>query len=247
MSLSSGELLIKESLTEVDPELATPQGHPLEIRHFNWVWHCQQEAPLPREQPVPPHLSVSVLKVLTLETMSSQLLVLIFFLADLKWKRKHYFRFIVRLWTVNSGDQEGVRRLALIREVPEEWQSWKGGSKIPEAPTWWQATGSPEWRCPPLCCNGLFAETSDISDKWDVLKDSQVFTCDLLAPLLLDSRLSSHWAGHKLGPGSHGSGLISRASSSHHPSRPSPGQTQRDRRQAVNTPEVFTIGQLMTL
>ena len=79
MTPSSGLLLIKESLTEVDPELATPQGYPLEIRHLNCVRHCQQEAPLPREQPVPPHLSVSVLKVLALETMSSQLFVLIFF------------------------------------------------------------------------------------------------------------------------------------------------------------------------
>ena len=78
MSLSSGELLIKESLTKVDPELATPQGYPLEIRHLNCVRHCQQEAPLPREQPVPTNLSVSVLKVLALEAMSSQLLVLIF-------------------------------------------------------------------------------------------------------------------------------------------------------------------------
>ena len=79
MSLSFGELLIKESLTKVDPELATPKGYPLKIRHFNLVRHCQQEAPLPREQPVPPHLSVSVLKVLALETMSSQFIVLIFF------------------------------------------------------------------------------------------------------------------------------------------------------------------------
>ena len=74
MSLSSAVLLIKESLTKVDPELATPQGNPFEIRHFNWVRNCEQEAPLPCEQPVPPHLSVSVLRELTLKTMSSQLI-----------------------------------------------------------------------------------------------------------------------------------------------------------------------------
>ena len=61
-------VLIKESLTKVDSKLATPQGYPLDIRHFNIVRHCEQETPLPSEHPVPPHLSVSVLKMLTLKT-----------------------------------------------------------------------------------------------------------------------------------------------------------------------------------
>ena len=113
-------VLIKESLTKVDPKLATPQGYPFEIRHFNWVRNCQQEAPLPREQPVPPHLSVSVLKVLALITMSSlpELFSSFHLQTDLKWEREDHFRFVISLWTANSGNQERVRRLALVGEVP---------------------------------------------------------------------------------------------------------------------------------
>lgn len=64
-------LLIKESLTEVDPKLSTPQGYPLEVCHFNFVRDCEQQAPLPSELAVPPHMSVSVLGVLALNIRGS--------------------------------------------------------------------------------------------------------------------------------------------------------------------------------
>ena len=132
---------------------------------------CQQQIPLPNKLSISPHLSVSVLQMLALKTI-------------LFW---HLESFLQYCELTSNGKGNTTSGLSLgstllmpaIRKASGALPSYVKFLKdnleneeqrfVKISPTWWPVIVSPEWRCLLLCCNGLFAGTSDIPEKWHFL------------------------------------------------------------------------------